>query len=104
MPPAPLVAALKETSVRESALLVHGHTTTDATGPAPPSTLPMMLVWIPAPMELPSRTVFVRLVLKAAPQDSSSMPPPHPARPASSPALSAPSLPHTVLLALPVSP
>lgn len=90
MPPAPSAAAPKEISARESALLVHGHTTMAATGPAPLNTPPMMLVLIPAPLELPSRTEFARLVPKAAPLDSSSMLPPHPARLASTPALSAP--------------
>lgn len=100
----PLVAALKETSARESALLVHGHTIMAATGTAPLSTPPMMPVLIRVPLELPFRTVFARLVLRAVLQDSILIPPPPHAWPASTLVLSVLSLPHIVLLAQPVSP
>lgn len=97
--PALSVAALKETSARESAPLAHGHTTTDATEIAQPSTPPMMLALTLAQLELPFKMEFAKLALKAAHQANSSIAPHHRARPVNILALNAHSLPHTAQLA-----
>lgn len=70
---AQLEAALKETSVKEFALLAHGHTTTDATELAQPNTPPMMPVLIPALQEQAFKMEFAKLFHKAAHQANISM-------------------------------
>lgn len=99
-PPAPSEAAPKETSARESARLVHGHTTTAATGPAPLSTPPTMPALIPAPPELPSSMESASPVPRLADQANSSMPVRAHAETVNFPALSARSLPHSARLVL----
>lgn len=93
-------AALKETSVREFAQLVHGHTILAATEPAPPSIPPTTPASILAPQEPLFKMESVRSDPKAAhPVNSSTQLHPH-ARTVSTLALNAPLLPHTAQLAL----
>ena len=101
MAPAQLGAAPKETSARESVPLDHGHTTTVATEPAPPSTRPTMPVWMPAPPKHLSSMESASQVPKLADQANSTMPAlPH-ARTVNFLAPNAHSLPHTVPPVLP---
>ena len=62
--------ALKVISVKEFALLVHGHTITDATEPALLSIQPMMLVLVLAQLEQFFKMEFVKQDHKAALQDN----------------------------------
>lgn len=102
--PALWEAALKETSVKEFALPAHGHTTTVATELAQLSILLMMLVLIPAQLELPFKMEFAKLDLNLAPQDNTMMPLKLAVLPVNILALNVRSLHHTaqlVLLAFP---
>lgn len=86
---AQLEAALKETSVKEFAQLVHGHTTMDAIELAQLNTLPTMPALIPALQEPVFRMEFAKSFLKAAHQENSSMLLLHHAKTVNSPALNA---------------
>jgi hypothetical protein len=86
---AQLEAALKETSVKEFAQLVHGHTTMDAIELAQLNTLPMMPALILALLEPIFRMEFAKLFHKAAHREDSLMLLVHHAKTVNSPAVSA---------------
>lgn len=86
---AQLEAALKETSVKEFALLAHGHLTMDAIELAQLNSQLVMLVLMLALQEPTFRMEFVKLFHKAAHQEDSSMLVPLHVKTVNSPVLSA---------------